>query len=395
MKRIFTLAAGFYLLISANPAIAQTNMRMLIKNDEAFAAAQYKILAKNVPDNKMPQYYDPAKKELKTANVQWWTSGFYPGTLWLIYKSTKDAAILAEAKNKLAIEEPIKYFTGNHDIGFMIYCSFGTAYDITKDPKYREVILTAAETATERYKPGMKAILSWNAGQRYAGPVIIDNMMNLELLEWASKNGGNKNLAEIARNHANTTLKNHYRPDGSSYHVVDYDTLTGKVLKKVTHQGYADESAWSRGQAWGLYGYTMMYRFTKNPAYLAHAHKIAQFILTHENLPADKIPYWDFNAPDIPNAPRDVSAGAITASALLELAQYSNKTQKAGYIKEATTMIRSMSEKYKSAPGGSDGFILTQSVGHLPGNSEINVSLTYADYYYMEALDRYKRWVLK
>ncbi|WP_300599831.1 glycoside hydrolase family 88 protein [Niabella sp.] len=395
MKCFLKLGIAAALMCCILNVSAQKNMRALIKKDEAFAASQYKLLMKNAPADKMPQNYDPAKDKLVASGIDWWTSGFYPGTLWLIYKATKDPQILAEAKKRLVLEEPMKYYTGNHDIGFMIFCSFGNAYVITKDPHYKEVILTAAETATKRYKPGMKAIQSWNKSQKFNAPVIIDNMMNLEMLEWASRNGGSKRLADIAENHANTTLKNHFRPDGSSYHAVDYDTATGAVLKKVTHQGYTDESAWARGQAWGLYGYTMMYRFTKKPEYLAHAHKIAAFILNHPNLPKDKVPYWDFNAPDIPNALRDVSAAAVMASALLELAQYSNQKQKATYIADATTMIRSMSTIYKSQPGGSKGFILTQSVGHLPGKSEVNVSLSYADYYYMEALQRYKQWVLK
>ncbi|WP_026309714.1 glycoside hydrolase family 88 protein [Niabella aurantiaca] len=376
-------------------AAAQKDMRTLIRNNEVFAANQYKLLMKNTPPDKMPQNYDPAKDKLVASGTAWWTSGFYPGTLWLIYKATKDPEILTEAKKRLVQEAPMQYYTGNHDIGFMIFCSFGNAYAITKDPHYKEVILTAAETATKRYRQGMKAIQSWNKSKKFNAPVIIDNMMNLELLEWASRNGGSKLLAEIAENHANTTLKNHFRPDGSSYHAVDYDTATGAVLKKVTHQGYADESAWARGQAWALYGYTMMYRFTKKPEYLAQAHKIAAFILDHPNLPEDKVPYWDFNAPDIPNAPRDVSAAAVMASALLELAQYSNPKQKASYRTSAATMIRSMATTYRSQPGGSKGFILTRSVGNLPGRSEVNVSLSYADYYFMEALDRYKRWVLK
>ncbi|HEX7756496.1 MAG TPA: glycoside hydrolase family 88 protein [Niabella sp.] len=395
MKQILFFGMAIGLLAVSVSARAQKDMRALIKNNEAFAAAQYKILMKNVPDHQMPQYYDPAKEQLAVSDVNWWTSGFYPGTLWLIYKATGDPEILVEAKKKLTIEEPMKYYTGNHDIGFMIFCSFGNAYAITGDPHYRDVILTAAETATKRYRPGMHAIQSWNKSQKFNAPVIIDNMMNLELLEWASRNGGSRQLAEIAVNHANTTLKNHFRTDGSSYHVVDYDTATGRVLKRVTHQGYADESAWARGQAWGLYGYTMMYRFTRKPEYLAHAHKIARFILNNPNLPADKVPYWDFNAPDIPNAPRDVSAAAVMASALLELAQYSNKKQRTFYQTNAATQLRSLSTTYRSKPGESKGFLLTQSVGHLPGHSEVNVSLTYADYYFMEALERYKQWVLK
>ncbi|MBO9617946.1 MAG: glycoside hydrolase family 88 protein [Niabella sp.] len=388
-----TVAAG--LLLTAVAGAAQQNMRTLVKEDETFAAAQYKLLMQKVPADKMPQNYDPAKDQLIVSSVDWWTSGFYPGTLWLIYKATKDPQILVEAKKRLTIEEPMQYYTGNHDIGFMINCSFGTAYQLTKDPHYKDVLLTAAQTATKRYRRGMHAIQSWNKSKKFNAPVIIDNMMNLELLEWASTNGGTKYLAEVAENHANTTLKNHFRPDGSSYHVVDYDTATGAVLKRVTHQGYADASAWSRGQAWGLYGYTMMYRFTKKPEYLAHAHKIAKFILSNPNLPADNVPYWDFDAPDIPNAPRDVSAAAVMASALLELAQYSNAKQKTDYIKDATAIIKALSTTYRSKPGGSKGFILTQSVGSLPSKSEVNVSLSYADYYFMEALDRYKQWVLK
>lgn len=392
-KNISLCLAGFMLLASCMQP-SKKAMNSMINKDEKFAAEQYKILMKNTPDNVMPVNYDPAKKSFKTGNVEWWTSGFYPGSLWYIYKATTDPIIKAEAEKRLALEEKIKHFTGNHDIGFMIFCSFGTAYSITKNPAYKDVILTAAESATKRYNTAMQAIQSWNKSERYAAPVIIDNMMNLELLEWASQNGGSSKYAKIARNHANTTLKNHFRPDNSSYHVVDYNPQTGAVIKKVTHQGFSDESAWARGQAWGLYGFTMMYRFTKDQRYLDQANKIAAFILNHPNLPKDKVPYWDFNAPNIPNAKRDVSAGAIIASALLELSQFSTGKQKSNYIKDAAIILKSISENYKSAPGANNGFILGHSVGHLPGNSEVDVSLTYADYYYLEAMDRYKRWVL-
>ncbi|MFV0604816.1 MAG: glycoside hydrolase family 88 protein [Niabella sp.] len=382
------------LLLAASCSTANKISSNTIQGYEEFAANQYKILMKNTPDDKMPVNYDPTKKSFKAAGTDWWTSGFYPGSLWLIYKATKDPVIKAEAEKRLKLEESIKYFTANHDIGFMIFCSFGTAYTITNNPEYKDVILTAAETATKRYNANMKAIQSWNKSAKFTAPVIIDNMMNLEMLEWASQNGGSEKLAEIARNHANTTLKNHFRSDNSSYHVIDYNPETGAVIAKRTHQGYADESAWARGQAWGLYGYTMMYRFTKDNRYLDQAHKIATFILHHPNLPKDKIPYWDFNAPDIPTAKRDASAGAIIASALLELSQYTTGKLKKEYIKDATIMIQSLSTKYRSAPGANKGFILQNSVGHLPGNSEVDVSLTYADYYYLEALDRYKTWVL-
>jgi len=220
-------------------------------------------------------------------------------------------------------------------------------------------------------------------------------MMNLELLEWVSKNGGEQKFHNIAVEHANTTLKNHFRPDYSSYHVLDYNLRTGGVDRKVTHQGYSDESAWARGQAWGLYGYIVMYRFTKNAVYLSQANNIARFLLNHPNLPEDKIPYWDFDAPDIPNAKRDASAGAIMASALLELAQYTKGQQKKQYISSAEKMIQSLaSPAYKAPLGKNGGFLLQHSVGHLPNKSEVDVPLTYADYYFLEALTRYKKWYL-
>lgn len=387
----------YYLFLAAlvsSCGVTNKLSRTSISADEKFAAEQYKVMIKNTPDNLMPVDFNPANGKFSTGSTAGWTSGFYPGSLWLIYKATGDEVIKQEAEKRLKLQEKEKTFTGNHDIGFMIYCSFGTAYDITKKPEYKEVILTAAETATKRYNNAMQAIQSWNKSRKFEAPVIIDNMMNLELLEWAAQNGGSSRLTEVSRSHANTTLKNHFRADNSSYHVVDYNPETGAVLKKLTHQGYADESAWSRGQAWGLYGYTMMYRFTKDQRYLQQANKIASFLLNHPNLPQDKIPYWDFNAPNIPSAKRDASAGAIMASALLELAQYSSGKDKKEYVSAATTMIKSLSSSYKSAPGANGGFILAHSVGHLPGDSQIDVSLTYADYYFLEALDRYKKWVL-
>ena len=388
------MGMAFCLLMMSCMHPSKKAMRSMIRSDENFAAAQYKVLMNNTPDNEMPVNYNPADNTFKTGKTDWWTSGFYPGSLWLIYKATHDPVIQAEAEKRLGLEENIKNFTENHDIGFMIFCSFGTAYDITKNPAYKEVILTAAASAIKRYNPNMQAIQSWNKSQKFTAPVIIDNMMNLELLEWASKNGGSTQFADIARSHANTTLKNHFRADNSSYHVVDYNPETGEVRKKLTHQGYADESAWARGQSWGLYGFTMMYRFTRDKRYLDQANKIAAFLLDHPNLPKDKVPYWDYNAPDIPNSKRDASAAAIMASGLLELARYNSGKAKKKYIKSAAMMLQSLSKNYKSAPGQNKGFILMHNVGHLPGNSEVDVSLTYADYYYLEAMDRYKRWVL-
>lgn len=396
IKRISLFAFVLAFGIVAIGQNSNTAMKQLIEENMAFAARQYKVLMQKVPPTLMPRSYDSSKGGLVTSNTKWWCSGFYPGTLWMIYASTKDPVIRKEAEKRLAILEKEKHYTGNHDLGFMMFCSFGTAYEITKNPAYKDVIFTAASSLATRYRPSIGVIQSWDSGKNFKCPVIIDNMMNLELLEWVVKNGGDDKLHQIAVSHSNTTLKNHFRPDYSSYHVLDYDLKSGGVSRRLTHQGYAPESAWARGQAWGLYGYIVMYRFTKNKEYLSLANNIARFILNHPNLPADKIPYWDFNAPDIPNAKRDASAGAIIASALLELAQYSEGNKRKQYVGVAENIIRSLSSAaYRSPLGTNGGFLLLHSVGHLPGNSEIDVPLTYADYYFIEALARYKKWYLQ
>jgi len=371
------------------------DMKSLIDENMRFAVKQYKLLMKELPKEVMPRSYDSAKGKLVTSNTKWWCSGFYPGTLMYLYEYTKDAGILHEATERLDILEKEQYYTGNHDLGFMIYCSFGNAYRITKNERYKSVVLNAAKSLTTRYRPSIKAIQSWDSSANFKCPVIIDNMMNLELLEWAGRNGGSGEFINIATTHANTTLHNHFRPDYSSYHVIDYDLATGNVLRKVTWQGYADSSAWSRGQAWGLYGYTMMYRFTKSDVYLQQAKHIATFILNHPRLPEDKVPYWDFDAPNIPHAYRDASAAAITASALLELAQYTKGGEQQEYKRTAETILRSLaSPAYRAEEGTNGGFILKHSVGGMPFNSEVDVPLTYADYYFIEALARYKQWYL-
>jgi len=369
------------------------NMKQVIRENFQFAAAQYKVLIRNTPADKMPRTYKDGK--VLTSGVDWWTSGFVPGSLWLIYENTGDTVIRSEAENKLRIEEPMKYYTGNHDIGFMIFCSFGNAYRITHDAKYKAVIDTAAAYQITRYKPTIHAIQSWNKSNKFQCPVIIDNMMNLEQLCWVSKNGSDKKYIDIAREHANTTLQNHFRKDYSSYHVVDYDINNGTVLKKGTHQGLADSSAWSRGQSWALYGYTMMYRYSRDEKYLQQADHIADFILHHTDLPEDKIPYWDYNAPVTDTTLRDASAASVMASALLELGQYTKGKQKAEYVETAKRILITLSsDGYRSGAGENGGFILKHSVGSLPGNSEVDVPLTYADYYFLEALKRYKDWYL-
>jgi unsaturated chondroitin disaccharide hydrolase len=316
-----------------------------------------------------------------------WTSGFYPGSLWYMYDFTKDKKWEQAARKWTAGLEKEKYNTHTHDLGFMLYCSFGNGLRLTGDPAYKEILLQGAKSLSKRFNPVTGVIKSWDHG-KWQFPVIIDNMMNLELLFWATKISGDSSFYKIAVSHANTTLKNHFRPDNSSYHVLNYDTLTGDVIEKITAQGYANESAWARGQAWGMYGYTVAYRETKDKRYLDQAVKIADFFLKHPNLPKDKVPYWDFNAPNIPNEERDASAAAIMASGLLELSMHANRKDFKTSAEEILTSLSTPA--YLASTGSNHDFILMHSVGHKPAKSEIDVPIIYADYYYIEGLLRYR-----
>jgi unsaturated chondroitin disaccharide hydrolase len=325
--------------------------------------------------------------DLKLIAAPDWRSGFFPGVLWYLYEFTGKNEWKEKAKELTAKIENEKWNAGTHDMGFKVYCSFGNGYRLSGDNAYKEIIIQAAKTNIKRFNPTIGAIRSWDHSRdKWVYPVIIDNMMNLELLFEATKLTGDSSFYKIAVSHANTTMKNHFRTDYSSYHVIDYDTITGNVTKKNTHQGFSHESAWARGQAWGLYGFTMCFRETKNPAYLKLADNIAGFILNNPNLPSDKVPYWDFNDPGIPNVPRDVSAAAVTASALYELSGYSKNGTL--YRKTADQIIKSLTNNYRATDGTNHGFILLHSTGNKPGNSEVDVPINYADYYYLEALLR-------
>lgn len=353
-------------------------------------AEQYKVLAKNLPADKFPKTFFPTTGKYEFSNSGWWCSGFYPGTLLYLYEETKDPALYTEAERILKVLEKEKNNTSTHDLGFMMFCSFGNANRIAPKPEYKDILLTSAKSLSTRFNPTVGCIKSWD-GKPNEYLVIIDNMMNLELLFWATRVSGDSSFYKIAVTHANTTIKNHFRPDNSSYHVINYNTATGAVQQKRTAQGAADESAWARGQAWGLYGFTVMYRETRDAIYLEQANKIAGFLLTHPNLPADKIPYWDFNAPGIPVALRDASAASIMSSAFIELNGYVDTKKSNQYLEAAKTMLSSLSnDTYKAAPGTNGGFIIQHGVGHMPNKTEIDVPLTYADYYFIEAMQRYK-----
>lgn len=324
--------------------------------------------------------------KVKTVKSNDWTSGFYSGNLWYMYDYTKDKQWEAAARKWTAGLEKEKANRGTHDLGFMLYCSFGNGYRLTGDKQYRAILLEGANSLASRFNKKAGVIRSWNHG-KWQFPVIVDNMMNLEFLFWASRESGDPRFRDIAITHANTTMANHFRGDFSSYHVVDYDTVTGKPMVKVTHQGFSDESAWARGQAWGLYGYVVMYRETKDKRYLELAEKIAGFMLKHPNMPKDLVPYWDFNAPAIPKEERDVSAAAITASALLELGQYAKKGN--NYASTAEQILTALSSPaYMAEVGKNNHFVLMHSVGHKPAKSEIDTPLIYADYYFIEGIMR-------
>lgn len=354
-----------------------------------FAAVQYQgLLADIRNETNLPATFEHGK--LKLVPPRDWTSGFFPGSLWLLYEYTRDPQWLAAARDYTERLESLKDFRGTHDLGFMLNCSYGNGFRLTDDPAYRVVLIQGARSLSTRFNPRVGLIRSWDFG-RWQYPVIIDNMMNLELLTWAGHATGDSNLCDIAVRHADKTLRNHFRPDGSCFHLVDYNATNGAVLRRQTVQGAADTSAWARGQAWALYGYTMMYRETRRPEFLAQAGRVARFIMNNPRLPANKIPYWDFDAPDIPNAPRDASAAAVMASALIELSGY----EKGDFGRQCEALARQQlmslsSPAYLAGAEQNGGFLLKHSVGNFPAKSEIDVPLNYADYYFLEALFRYQ-----
>ncbi len=399
MNRLFyttiIVLIGSLILIGCASSYKQKNVptgitEKWIDQNLAHASGQYRTLIKNLPRGVMPESF--ANNALKTCNSESWVAGFYPGTLLFLYEANKDTALYNEATRRIKLMNKEQYNTGTHDLGFMMYCSYGNLNRIQPERKYQQILLNSARSLATRFNPKVGCIRSWgNAKDTSEFKVIIDNMMNLELLFWATKVSHDSSFYKIAIRHAETTLKNHFRPDHSSYHVVVYDPRNGNVIKKVTAQGFSDASAWSRGQSWGLYGYTLMYRETKDKKYLEQAQNIAQFILDNPHLPTDKIPYWDYDAPDIPNAKRDASAGAIAASALIELSTYSNKTLSKKYLEAAQTMLQTLSSPdYLAQTGVNGGFLLMHSVANMNGPTDVDAPLPYADYYYIEALQRYK-----
>lgn len=343
-------------------------------------SAGYAMSPRNIAPGDTVWKLCPVSKEL-------WTEGFWPGVLWYDYEYTGDSRIREAAEKYTGalgfISEIPAY---DHDLGFIIFCSYGNGYRLTGNPEYKKTILATADRLASLYNPAVGTILSWPREMENLGGhnTIMDNMLNLEMLFWAAENGGKPEYAAIARSHADTTMKYNFRPDGTSYHVAVYDPVTGRHIRSCTHQGYADDSMWARGQAWGIYGYTMCYRFTKDPKYLDFACRITDVYLSR--LPEDMVPYWDFEDPEIPDVSRDASAAAVVASALIELSGYAGGEKGAEYLSCAKRMLFSLYENYRST--GSCPAFLLHSTGHRPAGTEIDYSIIYADYYFIEALLR-------
>ena len=384
MKRSSKKIVPLGLIIILSNILFAQNVKKAFKDAEKQLSFFYANAEAGRIDKKIfPRTINNDSLKLVASNE--WTSGFFPGMLWFMYEYTKKQEWRTKAEEFTTLMEKEPKNGNSHDVGFKVYNSYGKGYNLTDNQEYKKQIIQGAATLIKRFNPKVGCIRSWDFGT-WQYPVIIDNMMNLELLFAATRLSGDSSYCKVAVTHANTTMKNHFRPDFSCFHVMDYDTLTGKVIGGSTLQGYSDASAWARGHAWALYGFTMCYRETKDPAYLNVAENLASFIINHPCLPSDKIPYWDFDVPEITKEPRDASSAAIIASALYELQGYSlNKKQ---YKDFADKILTSLVKNYRASIGTNHGFTILHCTGHKPANSEVDTSIIYADYYFLEALLR-------
>ena len=386
----FALILGFALLATACKSGINSTTKNTSATAENLLETRYKMLLNYPVDSmSMPRSMTIKTNDIKKVPSRDWTSGFFAGNLWQLYRLTGNTEYKKQAEKWTPFSKKESVNAHSHDVGFKVYCSYGEALKVENKQEYKNVIIKGAETLCTRFDAKVGAIRSWDFNKDiWDYPVIIDNMMNLELLFEATKLSGNKKYQDIAIQHANTTLKNQFREDNSCYHVIDYDPKTGAVRKKTTLQGYNDDSVWARGQGWAVYGFTMSYRYTKDPAYLKQAEATANFFIADKNLPEDGIPYWDFRDPAIPNSARDVSAATVMASALYELYGYTkNKT----YLAYADKVIATLqSDKYILDPKINAPFIFDHSTGNWPKHDEIDEPIIYADYYFLEALLRKK-----
>ena len=394
--RKLLLSLGVFLMTPAFCHAENNDISNVINNDINFSTRQYSLMLQQIGREgkvRIPKTIDKLGRMVYIP-IDDWCSGFFPGSLCYLYQLTNDKSWFVQSKRFTEALDSIQYLTWHHDVGFMIGSSYLNIYRLSPNKAYKKAIIQTAKSLCTRFRKKAGVIQSWNVDRGWQSkrgwtcPVIIDNMMNLELLFEATRLSGDSTYWKVAVSHANKTLENQFRKDGSCYHVVDYDPNNGAVLHRQTAQGYADNSAWARGQAWAVYGYTVCYRYTHDPKYLDQAVKTLNFVMQNPNLPEDLIPYWDFDAPNIPNEPRDVSSAACIASALYEMNNYLPDN---GYTSLADRIIRSLSSPEYRAPLGKNGcFLLMHSVGSIPHNNEIDVPLNYADYYFLEALTRRK-----
>ena len=394
--RKLLLSLGVFLMIPAFCHAENNDISNVINNDINFSTRQYSLMLQQIGREgkvRIPKTIDKLGRMVYIP-IDDWCSGFFPGSLCYLYQLTNDKSWLLQSKRFTEALDSIQYLTWHHDVGFMIGSSYLNIYRLSPNKAYKKAIIQTAKSLCTRFRKKAGVIQSWNVDRGWQSkrgwtcPVIIDNMMNLELLFEATRLSGDSTYWKVAVSHANKTLENQFRKDGSCYHVVDYDPNNGAVLHRQTAQGYADNSAWARGQAWAVYGYTVCYRYTHDRKYLDQAVKTLNFVMQNPNLPEDLIPYWDFDAPNIPNEPRDASSAACIASALYEMNNYLPDN---GYTSLADRIIRSLSSPEYRAPLGKNGcFLLMHSVGSIPHNNEIDVPLNYADYYFLEALTRRK-----
>ena len=390
---LLTIGLGL-LLLSACNSTSKNVQTDLIADNVAFAEKQIGHQVKLIEES--GKILNP--RTIKNDKIQYvpiddWTSGFFPGSMWYMYELTGNEKWKNLGTKYTEDLDSVKFLTWHHDVGFMINTSYGNAYKATKNEAYKDVMVQAAKSLATRFRPTPGVIQSWDEDRGWQGtrgwmcPVIIDNMMNLELFFEVTRFTGDSSFYKMAVSHADVTLENHFRDDYSCYHVIDYDKIKGGVRHKHTAQGYAHESAWARGQAWAIYGFAVCYRETKDPRYLELTDKIYNYLFTHKNMPEDLVPYWDFDAPNIPNEPRDASAAAIIASALYELSTFG----KPEYKETADKIVASLSSpSYRALLGTNGNFLLMHSVGSIPHGHEIDVPLNYADYYFLEALLRKK-----
>jgi rhamnogalacturonyl hydrolase YesR len=407
IKKIFIIGS-YILFTTCTFGQNLNNLKENTSNVFSTAVQQYSTLLDSA--NVQMKYPRSSKNGYLTyVTIEEWTGGFWPGALWYVYEYTQDPKWKEAATKWTESLESNQFNTKHHDIGFMMYNSYGNAYRLTNNEKYKAILVQSAKSLCKRYNDKVGAIKSWNDKPSLDGkdtmryPVIIDNMMNLELLFFASKITGDTTYKHIAIKHAEKTMQNHLRPDFSSYHVINYDTITGKALHKETNQGFAHNSTWTRGQAWGVYGFTMTYRETGDKRFLNTAIKMADFFINNKNLSSDKIPNWDFNvnqegynppvtaqAINLTYIPKDASAAAILASALLELSNYAG-TKGATYKLIANQILTSLSSNnYLATSGTNNGFVLMHCTGNANRLSEVDKPIMYGDYYLLEALLREK-----